>query len=109
MPVATAPLTFGGQVRPADLPALAARGVRSLVCVRPDGEEPGQPTFAAVEAAARAAGLRARHIPVMPGRATEADARAFAAALRDLPGPVHAFCASGRRAQALAEAAARLR
>ena len=46
-----------GQVDPADLPAIKAAGVAMIVNNRPDGEEPGQPAAAAIETAARAAGL----------------------------------------------------
>ena len=108
MSAAIAPLTFGGQIRPEEVQALAARGVRALICARPDGEEPGQPAFAAIEAAARAAGLQARHVPVPPTGPGPAEAQAFSAALGALPGPVHAYCRSGGRAQAAARAAARL-
>jgi sulfide:quinone oxidoreductase len=43
------------QIAPSDLPRLRELGFRALICTRPDGEEPGQPPFAAIAAAARAA------------------------------------------------------
>ena len=46
-----------GQITAADVPALADRGFRSIICNRPDGEGPDQPTFEEIEAAAQDAGL----------------------------------------------------
>ena len=56
--VAVRQLTVG------DVDEAAAAGIRLIVNNRPDGEEPGQPESAEIEAAARAAGLDYRHIPV---------------------------------------------
>ena len=62
----------GGQIAPADVAALAAAGVRTIVNNRPDGEEPGQPDGAAIEAAARAAGVAYVAAPIAGGIAPEA-------------------------------------
>ena len=87
--------------------AAAAGGVVLIINNRPDGEEPGQPTNAAIEAAARAAGADYLHIPVV-GRPTPEQAKAQAAAVAAAQGPVLAFCRSGNRsisAWAMGEAA----
>ena len=53
------------QLDPAAMTDVARAGFRSVVNNRPDFEGgPGQPTSAAVEAAARAAGLEYRYVPV---------------------------------------------
>jgi len=80
-----------GQIRPREVAGLA---VRILVNNRPDGEEPGQPSSAEMESAARAAGLDYRHIPIAGGF-SEADVEAMAEALDQ--GPALAFCRSGTR------------
>jgi len=80
-----------GQVSPEGIASLS---VRILVNNRPDGEEPGQPSSAEMESAARAAGLDYRHIPIAGGF-TEADVEAMAQALE--VGPALAFCRSGTR------------
>src|SRR3546814_7968304 len=67
----TPALSVSPQIDPADVVALAASGFRSIVCNRPDGEEAGQPTAAAIAAAAEAHGLRFVHIPVMSGGRSE--------------------------------------
>jgi uncharacterized protein (TIGR01244 family) len=93
-----------GQILPADVEAAAAAGVRTVVNNRPDHEEAGQPLGAEIEAAAMAAGLGYRHIPVAGGFSKE-QVEAMAGALAE--GPVLAFCKSGTRSTylwALAEA-----
>jgi len=94
---ATAP-----QIQPADLPEIAAFGFKTVINARPDGEEgAAQPTSAAIEAAAKAAGLNYAHIPVVPGQITPAHGKQFAELLKNNPGPVFAFCRSGARAVSL--------
>ena len=96
---------FTRQFALADIDEAAARGVRLIVNNRPDREEPGQPSSAEIEAAARAAGLDYRHIPIAGGFAPE-QVEAMAEALEQ--GPVLAFCRSGTRSAflwALARAA----
>lgn len=89
------------QVDPQDLRAVADAGFRSIISNRPDGEEPGQPDWAQIAAAAEAAGLQARHIPVRPGAIGDDDVAKFAAALEEMPGPVLGFCRTGTRAAGL--------
>lgn len=98
----TPALSVSPQIDPADVVALAASGFRSIVCNRPDGEEPGQPTAASVAAAAEVHGLRFVHIPVMSGGIDEGDVAKMARALADLPAPVLAYCRSGARSEQLA-------
>jgi uncharacterized protein (TIGR01244 family) len=79
-----------------DIPLARAAGFKLLINNRPDGEQPGQPSSAAVEAAATAAGLDYAHIPVVGGP-TSAAVHAEMAAIADAAGPVLAFCRSGTR------------
>ncbi|HEX8381052.1 MAG TPA: TIGR01244 family sulfur transferase [Allosphingosinicella sp.] len=85
---------FVRQLTVDDIDEAAASGIRLIVNNRPDGEEPGQPSSAQIEAAARAAGLDYRHIPVAGGFAP-GQVEAMAEALEE--GPVLAFCRSGTR------------
>ncbi|WP_374391823.1 TIGR01244 family sulfur transferase [Sphingopyxis sp.] len=100
-------LSVSPQIRPEDVPAAAAAGYRSIICNRPDGEEAGQPTAAAIAAAAQANGLAFTHLPVVPGKSTDTEAALMANALANLPGPVLAYCRSGSRSEKLAAMAAR--
>ena len=89
-------ISVAPQIALEDLPRAAELGFKLVINNRPDGEEPGQPTGAEVEAAARAAGLDYVHIPVRGGPTpdqVEANYRAVEAA----EGPVLAFCRSGTR------------
>ncbi|MBL8581220.1 MAG: TIGR01244 family phosphatase [Rhizobiaceae bacterium] len=86
-----------GQIEPEDVPAIKAAGFRSVICNRPDDEQPGQPAAQAVRAAVEAAGLSFRHIPVVSGQITPQDVTDMGSAMDALPGPVFAYCRSGAR------------
>ena len=86
-----------GQVAPHEIAGLAQQGVTVLVNNRPDGEEPGQPLAAEIEAAAEAAGMRYRYVPITRGIGP-ADVESMQEALREAEGgKLLAFCRSGRR------------
>jgi len=85
-----------GQIFPEDITAIAALGVTMIVNNRPDGEEPGQPLNAEIEAAAQAAGLNYRYIPVAGGFPS-GQVAAMAAAIDETDGKLLAFCRSGAR------------
>jgi sulfide:quinone oxidoreductase len=89
------------QITADDIATLKAQGFRAIVCNRPDGEGADQPSFDEIAAAAEAAGIEMRHIPIKAGLVTDADVDAFGAALGELPGPVLAYCRSGTRSATL--------
>lgn len=89
------------QITPAEVAEAAALGVKLIVNNRPDGEEDGQPTGAEIEAAAHAAGIAYRAIPVSGGGFAEPQVRAMAEALASTDGPVLAYCRSGTRSTLL--------
>ena len=97
-------VSVSGQVDPAAMHALAEHGFRSIIYNRPDGEEPGQPSWAEVEAAAKDAGLEARNIPIASMEDIAARKGDFAQAIKDMPGPVLAYCRTGNRSGRLYEA-----
>jgi sulfide:quinone oxidoreductase len=80
---------------------LASAGFRSLINNRPDGEKDSPMTSAETEAVASGLGLGYMHTPVEGRVPLEKDVRAFADALKTLPGPIYAFCLSGGRSAAL--------
>lgn len=89
------------QITPQDIPALKAQSYRAIITNRPEGEGADQPTFAEIEAAAHAAGMQARYIPISGGMVGDDDVEAFRSALRAMPGPVLAYCRSGTRSATL--------
>lgn len=94
------------QLTPEAMAEAASQGFRSVVNNRPDFEHgPDQPTNAAMEAAARAAGLEYRFLPVDGGYQSPEEIAAFAALLAELPRPILAFCRSGARSGRLYSAA----
>ena len=72
-------------------------GVSLIVNNRPDGEEAGQIEGAAIEQAARDAGLDYLAIPIGQAGFSQPQVKAMAEALEEADGRVLAFCRSGTR------------
>jgi uncharacterized protein (TIGR01244 family) len=90
------------QLDAAAMAEVARLGFKSVVNNRPDFEHgPNQPTSAQVEAAATAAGLAYRFLPVDGGFQSPAEIAAFRQLLAELPHPLLAFCRSGARSTKL--------
>ncbi len=88
---------ISGQVRPDDMAEIKAAGVTLLVNNRPDGEDVGQPNSADIEAAANAAGITYRHVPIARGLGPS-DIEAMREAIAATgDGRMLAFCRSGNR------------
>lgn len=97
----TSDYSVSPQIAARDVAQIAARGYRSIMCNRPDGESPDQPDAQDIRAAAEAEGLAFAFVPVVSGAITPQDVEAFARALAALPAPVLAYCRSGARCQNL--------
>lgn len=94
------------QLTPTAMAEAAAMGFKSVVNNRPDFEHgPDQPRNADIEAAAIAAGLQYRHLPVDGGYQSPEQIAAFATLLAELPRPLLVFCRSGARSTRLYMAA----
>lgn len=89
-----------GQIAPDDLSVIAQAGYKAVVCLRPDGEEAGQPKFDDIARKASAYGLRAAYVPVS-GATTRSQLSQFRGACADLPKPVLGYCRSGARARSI--------
>src|ERR1700750_2532345 len=86
-----------GQIAPHEVAGLAEHGVTVIVNNRPDGEEPGQPLAADIEAAAAEANIPYHFIPIIRGIGP-ADVEEMQKAWRQAEGgKLLAFCRSGRR------------
>ena len=89
------------QLELTDLPELAAAGIRTLICNRPDKEAPGQLAYADLALAAEALGMQSVQLPVVSDTINSRQEREFGALLETHPGPVHAWCRSGLRSATL--------
>lgn len=89
-------MSVSGQIGPEDVADLAAGGVTVLINNRPDDEEPGQPSGAAIARAAESAGMTYVAAPFR-GRPPDEAVEAVRAALASGEGQVHAYCKSGLR------------
>ena len=97
---------ISGQIGPEQVAELKEHGVTLIVNNRPDGEEPGQPLAAEIEAAAEEAGIAYRFVPIQRGIGPS-DVECMLEAMREAgDGKLLAFCRSGNRS-ALAWAVAR--
>ena len=90
-------ISVAGQITPADVAEAARQGFAFIINNRPDDEQPGQPAAAEIEAAANAAGLGYRAIPITHAGFSENQVTAMREAIEAAPGPVLAFCRSGTR------------
>ena len=90
------------QISRQDILAAAAAGVQTIICNRPDGEEPGQPSFEQIRHWAAEAGIRhVIHQPMLMPQIDAAAAAQFAQHLADHPAPALAYCRSGTRSSFL--------
>jgi uncharacterized protein (TIGR01244 family) len=89
-----------GQLTEADIEDAAREGVKVIINNRPDGEMPGQPRSADLEAKARELGVEYVYLPIVSGRITPEQIDEFGAALGETgeeSGDVLAFCRTGNR------------
>lgn len=85
------------QISAGEVAEIKAAGFKSVICNRPDNEDPGQPSHEEIQKAVEAAGLAFKWVPVISGQMTPDNVADQAAALYELPGPVFAYCRSGTR------------
>ena len=90
------------QLSPDAMAEAARLGFKSVVNNRPDFESGSdQPTSASIAAAAAAAGLEYRFLPVAGGYQSPEEAAQMARLLQELPRPLLMFCRSGARSARL--------
>jgi uncharacterized protein (TIGR01244 family) len=85
------------QISAEDAPAIAASGIRRVICNRPDAEVPPSHQAIAIEQAVRAAGMEFAVQPLTHQTMTPAVIAANRALMEGADGPVLAYCASGTR------------
>lgn len=97
----TSNLSISPQVLMSEIQAIAQAGFKAIICNRPDGEGPDQPSFKEIEQAANHYGLQAKYLPAESGKVRDEEGQAFGQLLNTLPGPVLAYCRTGMRSATL--------
>lgn len=89
--------SVSGQITVDDLDRIKALGFKSIVCHRPDDEEPGQTPFAEIAARAAELGIETAHVPVGKMGVDGDAVTGMVDALDELPRPMLGYCRSGAR------------
>ena len=89
------------QLDPSDMDALAADGVTTIICNRPDAEVPPSHQAAAMQAATESAGMAFVFNPVSMPQLTLQAVEEQSEATLGADGKVVAYCASGTRSAIL--------
>jgi len=89
------------QLSVSDIGAVAAKGIKTIFCNRPDHEAQGQTESSEIAAAAEGLGIAFCHLPVISGSVTEENIADFGKAYHDAQGPILAYCRSGTRSASL--------
>jgi uncharacterized protein (TIGR01244 family) len=98
-----------GQISLSDLDEIKALGFKSIVCHRPDHEQPDQPEFADIAARADELGMIIAHVPVGPMGVTGEAVRLMVDALDEFPRPMLGYCRSGARSTAIYQQTSHIR
>jgi len=85
------------QISLEDITVLAASGVKTIICNRPDGEEPNQITCAEIKATAEDNGINFVHIPVAGRDVSPAALQEFVNVVQGNDSKIHAYCRTGTR------------
>lgn len=93
----TADYAVAPQIEPSDMALIAAEGFTTVICNRPDAENPPDLQTGALRAAAEAAGMAFVDNPVVNGGLTMDMVEAQGRAIAEASGPVFAYCRSGTR------------
>ena len=89
------------QILVEDLKELAAQGVKTIMCHRPDGEGADQPNFEEIAKVAKKLNIQAHYLPVVAGKISDVDVTAFAQIFAESEKPILGYCRSGMRAASL--------
>ncbi|WP_208436152.1 TIGR01244 family sulfur transferase [Bartonella phoceensis] len=88
---------ISAQISVENIKTLAEAGFKTIICNRPDQEEPHQPDFSIIQAAAHAHGITAHHIPIVPPTIKQTDIETMKTILKTASKPLLAYCHHGTR------------
>ncbi len=94
-------ISVGGQPNSSDIPLLFREGYQTVINFRSDHEDSDQLQPAEEGDEVKTVGMRYVHLPTTLHTLTPEVFDRFRATLGDLPRPIYAHCATGKRAAAL--------
>jgi uncharacterized protein (TIGR01244 family) len=89
------------QIDPDDVGFYAGEGFTAIVCNRPDGEDYGQPTSAAIREACEKHGIEFHMLPISGPAVEPQTVQQFLDVMRNSEGPVLGYCRTGTRSAIL--------
>ncbi|MCZ2203282.1 TIGR01244 family sulfur transferase [Bartonella sp. A05] len=92
---------ISAQINIEDIQTLAKTGFKTIICNRPDREDPHQLDFPIIKTVAQKYGMKAYHIPIISSVIEPSDIRAMQTILKTAPLPILAYCRSGTRSMHL--------
>jgi sulfide:quinone oxidoreductase len=84
-----------------DIAFLKTEGIKTIICNRPDGEDPGQLEHDKIAQEAIENGMEFHFMPVISGQMTPQDGDNFSKLIDNAPQPIHAYCRTGTRCSIL--------
>ena len=93
----TTQLSVSAQLQLEDIDQVVAAGFKTVICNRPDQEAEDQPASEEIRLACENKGLNWRFLPVNPRDYSNQQALEFGQLLKEVQGPVLAFCRTGTR------------
>ena len=90
-----------GQIQASDVATIKAMGFGTIICNRPDGEAPGQPTAKEIGATVEAEGMKFFYVPFAPNNPAPTMLEDFCVAMEQAEGKVLAYCRTGNRSSQL--------
>ncbi|WP_455476350.1 TIGR01244 family sulfur transferase [Bartonella sp. B17] len=92
---------ISAQIGVENIEPLAKAGFKTIICNRPDQEDPHQPDFSLIKAAAQKYGITAYHIPIVASHYKKSDIEAMKEILTTASLPLLAYCHYGGRSMHL--------
>ncbi|MGB0734183.1 MAG: TIGR01244 family sulfur transferase, partial [Pontibacterium sp.] len=94
-------LSVTSQVTHGDITQAAEKGIKTVICNRPDNEAEDQPTASELQALSESLGMKFYYLPVIPGQITDGDIKDFQQLLNQVEAPILAYCRTGTRSASL--------
>lgn len=89
------------QIHQINFPELIDKGIKTIICVRPDGEGVDQPNFIEIQKQAELYSIDIYYLPVTSGKITDEQVKEFESLYSHVSKPVLSYCRSGMRAISL--------